>query len=158
MAGIMAAVLRRAIIRTITFRLRGRSSTLRAAKLAFRTNGAALPPTSVSTALALRRGAGSRPRASGLVAPIAHSTLPLVGAVRSPKRSRARFCGRAATWAFARLRAAVPISMLRSRAKRCASRAGLSSFARFAGSGESFVCIYFGPVRMDGPFVFYSCC
>ena len=130
----VVAALRRATARIITFRLRDRSSILRVAKLACRMNGAAPLRTSVSTVLALHRGAGSRLRASGLAVPIALSTLPPVGAGRFLRRSPVMFCGQAAMWAFARLRVAVPIFMPRSRVKRYASRAGLNSSARFVGS------------------------
>ena len=133
--GIMvAAAPRRATARIITFRLRARSSILRAAKLVSRMNGAAALPTSASTALALRRGVGSRLRVSGLAVPMVLSTLPPVGVDRFPRHSPVMFCGRAAMWAFARLRVAVPTFMLRSQVKRYASRAGLNSSARFVGS------------------------
>lgn len=125
---------RRATARIITFRLRARSSILRAAKLVSRMNGAAALPTSASTALALRRGVGNRLRVSGLAVPMALSTLPPVGVGRFPRRSPVMFCGRAAMWAFARLRVAVPTFMLRSQVKRYASRAGRNSSARFVGS------------------------
>ena len=154
----VVAALRRAIARIITFRLQARSSILRAAKLACRMNGVAPLRTSVSTALALHRGVGSRLRASGLAAPIALSTLPPVGAGRFLRRSPVMFCGRAAMWAFARLRAAVPIFMPRSRVKRYANRAGLNSSARFVGSGELFITICFRPVHADWPFIFYLGC
>ena len=134
-AGIMVvAAPRRATARIITFRLRARSSILRAAKLVSRMNGAAALPTSASTALALRRGVGSRRRVSRLAVPMALSTLPPVGVGRFPRHSPVMFCGRAAMWAFARLRVAVPTFMLRSQVKRYASRAGRNSSARFVGS------------------------
>lgn len=120
--------------RIITFRLRARSSILRVAKLVSRMNGAAALATSASTALALRRGVGSRQRVSGLAVPMALSTLPPVGAGRFPRHSPVMFCGRAAMWAFARLRVAVPTFMLRSQVRRYASRAGRNSSARFVGS------------------------
>ena len=131
---IMVVAPRRATARIITFRLRARSSILRAAKLVSRMNGAAALPTSASTALALRRGVGSRLRVSRLAVPMALSTLPPVGVGRFPRRSPVMFCGRAAMWAFARLLVAVPTFMLRSQVKRYASRAGRNSSARFVGS------------------------
>ncbi len=82
---------RRATARIITFRLRARSSILRAAKLVSHMNGAAALPTSASTVLALRRGAGSRLRVSGLAVPIALSTLPPVGVGRFPRHSPVMF-------------------------------------------------------------------
>ena len=154
----VAAALRRATARIITFRLRDRSSILRVAKLACRMNGAAPLRTSVSTALALHRGVGNRQRVSGLAVPIALSTLPPVGAGRFLRRSPVMFCGRAAMWAFARLRAAVPIFMPRSRVKRYANRAGLNLSARFAGSESIRISICFGPVHADRSFIFYSDC
>ena len=134
-AGIMVvATPRRATARIITFRLRARSSILRAAKLVSRMNGAAALPTSASTALALRRGVGNRLRVSRLAVPIALSTLPPVGAGRFPRRSPVMFCGQVAMWVFARLRVVVPTFMPRSRVKRYVSRAGRNSSARFVGS------------------------
>lgn len=128
------ALPRRATARIITFRLQARSLILRAAKLVSRMNGAAALPTSASTALALRRGVGSRLRVSRLAVPMALSTLPPAGVGRFPRHSPVMFCGRAAMWAFARLRVAVPTFMLRSQVKRYASRAGRNSSARFVGS------------------------
>ena len=134
-AGIMVvATPRRATARIITFRLRARSSILRAAKLVSRMNGAAALPTSASTVLALRRGAGSRLRVSRLAVLMALSTLPPVGAGRFLRHSPVMFCGQVAMWAFARLRVVVPTFMLRSRVKRYASRAGLNSSAHFVGN------------------------
>ena len=66
--------------------------------------------------------------------PMALSTLPPAGVGRFPRHSPVMFCGRAAMWAFARLRVAVPTFMLRSRVRRYASRAGRNSSARFVGS------------------------